>query len=316
MNERLAIVVPVYNEAGVIGRFHARLLAVLQAHGGNFHIYYVNDGSTDSTQAELQEIAADERVTVIELSRNFGHQAALSAGMDLCEGDVMISLDGDGQHPPELIPELLALHHAGYDIVITHRADVETTGFFKRWSASAFYTFINHIGDTHVSPGSSDFRLMSRPALDALKQMPEYHRFLRGMVGWLGFKSVVLPYTPDARMGGTSKYSLKKMLALASDAIFSFSLVPIRAVLALGGLFLLLALAEVIYVLSFWVRGLQDSLAPGWSSLMFVILFTGGAVMVSLGVIGMYIGYIFQQVKGRPPYVVRAIATPNKKDTP
>jgi glycosyltransferase involved in cell wall biosynthesis len=304
----LAVVVPVYNEQLGLEQFHHRLVEVLADIQCRFRIYYIDDGSSDKTSELLRRLCAEDiQVTTVELSRNFGHQAALTAGMDIAEGDVLITLDGDGQHPPEMIPEMLDLYKTGYDIVITHRRDTDGGGIFKRWTSRGFYSLINWIGDTHVSPGSSDFRLLSRAALEALRQMPEYHRFLRGMVSWLGFRSVILPYMPGDRLAGKSKYSLRKMLGLASDAIFSFSLVPVRLALGLGVIFFALSFLEVCYVLSFWVQGLQSQLAPGWSSLMFVILFVGGVIMVSLGLMGIYIGYIFQEVKRRPVYVIRSI---------
>lgn len=304
----LAIVIPVYNEEPALEGFHQQLVEVLDALKLPCGIYYVNDGSSDGTDLLLQKLAgSDPRITAIELSRNFGHQAALSAGMDYTREEVIITLDGDGQHPPTAIPEMLSLYASGYDIVITRRLDSQTGGLLKRWSSSTFYRLINQVGDTRVPEGSSDFRLLSRQALEGLKKMPEYHRFLRGMVAWMGFRSVILPYLPPARLAGRSKYSLGKMFGLASHAVFSFSLVPIRIILGLGVVFLVLAVLEIIYVLSFWLRGAQASLEPGWSSLMFVILFVGGVMMASLGVIGIYIGYIFQEVKNRPVYLVRSV---------
>jgi dolichol-phosphate mannosyltransferase len=304
----LTLVIPVFNEESGIEKFHARLADVVNALPSSCRFMYVDDGSSDRTGQILMGLAGhDPRVVIIQLSRNFGHQAALSAGMDMADCDVLISLDGDGQHPPEKIPEMLALFQSGYDIVVTHRLETATTGWFKRWTAQAFYRLINWLGDTHIPPGSSDFRLLSRSALDALRRMPEYHRFLRGMVSWVGFRPVILPYLAGERLGGKSKYSLRKMLELASDAIFSFSLVPVRLALGLGAAFFVLSLIEVCYVLSFWLRGLQSQLAPGWSSLMFVLLFVGGVIMLSLGLMGIYIGYIFQEVKRRPVYLVRSI---------
>lgn len=303
----VAIVVPVYNEAGIIAQVHRQIQGATQALDYDFHFYYINDGSTDGTDRALAEIAAsDPCVTVIELSRNFGHQSALTAGLVRAEGDVVISLDGDGQHPPELIGEMLALVAQGYDVVQTLRMDNESISPFKKWSASAFYRLLNAISGTRIEPGAADFRALTRPAVEALKSMPEYHRFLRGMVAWIGFRTIILPYTPPPRLGGKSKYSLKKMLSLAADAIFSFSLVPLYIGLSLGGLMLFLAFLEMLYVISFWVRGDIASLAPGWSSLMFVILIVGGFIMILLGFVGMYVGYIFQEVKRRPPYIIRA----------
>ena len=191
-----------------------------------------------------------------------------------------------------------------------------STSSFKRWTSALFYRLINQIGSTQITPGAADFRLLTRQVVEALCSMPEYHRFLRGMVAWVGYKSVILPYTPPPRMAGKSKYSLGKMLRLSMDAIFSFSLVPLYIGISLGVLMLLLALVEMIYVLSFWVTGNISNLAPGWSSLMFILLMVGGFLMISIGVIGVYIGYIFQEVKGRPVYLVREPADgPDNNDS-
>ncbi len=300
------LVIPVYNEAGVVAQTHARLRAVVDALPYDFSFLYVNDGSSDGTAGELAALAEkDLRVTVLELSRNFGHQAALTAGLDASRGDVVISLDADGQHPPELIPQMLDLIARGYDIVQTQRMDEARPASFKKWTSGLFYRLINAISGTHVLPGAADFRALSRSAAAALKSMPEYHRFLRGMVAWIGFKTVVLPYEPAERVSGVSKYSFGKMFRLAMDAVFSFSLAPLYIGLSLGGLLLCLALLEMVYVLSFWVTGRTSGLAPGWSSLMFVILIIGGMLMVLLGFIGVYVGYIFQEVKRRPVYIVK-----------
>lgn len=302
----VGIVVPVYNEEDALLAFHQQLCETLESLPYQFHIYYVNDGSTDHTTDLLHQMAVeDQRITSVELSRNFGHQAALTAGLDLAEGDYIISMDGDGQHPPKLIPEMLHLAEAGYDMVLTQRNDENSGSFLKRETAALFYRLINRIGDTEVLPGGADFRLMTRSVVDGLKQMREYHRFLRGMVAWMGFRTVILPYTPTDRLGGKSKYTLKKMLRLASNAIFSFSLIPLYVGISLGILMLLLALAEMVYVLQFWFTGTQQHLAPGWSSLMFVILVVGGILMILLGFIGVYIGFIFQEVKRRPIYLIR-----------
>ncbi len=308
------LVIPVYNEEEVIELFHTKLTAAIKDLPFVFTIFYVNDGSSDATGQRLNTLSiADPRIQVVELSRNFGHQAALTAGLDRAESDYVISLDGDGQHPPELIAEMLKLAETGFDVVLTERMDTQGTSAFKRWTSKTFYRLINSIGSTQITPGAADFRLLSRQVVEALRSMPEYHRFLRGMVAWVGFRSVILPYTPPARMAGKSKYSFSKMLRLSMDAVFSFSLVPLYIGISLGILMLVLALIEMIYVLSFWVTGNISHLAPGWSSLMFIILIVGGFLMISIGVIGVYIGYIFQEVKGRPVYLVRVPGDESQK---
>jgi dolichol-phosphate mannosyltransferase len=300
------IVIPVFNEAGVVEQTHASLRAVIDSLPHSFTIYYVNDGSTDDTAASLAAVAQkDRRVRLIELSRNFGHQAALTAGMDAAGGEVVISMDCDGQHPPELIPQMLDLIQRGYDIVQGQRVDAARMGMFKKWTSGGFYGLLNLVSGTYVLPGAADFRALSRRALDALKSMPEYHRFLRGMISWMGFSSVILPYREPERVAGRSKYSLGKMIRLASDAIFSFSLVPLYIGLSAGGLFFILALAQLVYVLILWLTGQYQTIVPGWSSLMAVLLIASGIIMVLLGFIGVYVGYIFQEVKHRPVYLIK-----------
>ena len=303
---KVDLVIPVFNEAGIVAQMHARIRAAVDQLLYAFTFIYVDDGSSDATADELSVLMkSDQRVRVISLSRNFGHQAALTAGLDASRGDAVVSLDGDGQHPPEMIGDMLELISQGYDIVQGQRADDARLGRFKKWTSGGFYKILNAVSGTRVLPGAADFRAMSRRSVDALKAMPEYHRFLRGMVSWIGFKTAILPYHQEARVGGTSKYSLGKMFRLAMDALFSFSLAPLYVGLSLGGILLLLALAEMIYVLSFWVTGRTSNLAPGWSSLMFVILIIGGMLMVLLGFIGVYVGYIFQEVKRRPVYLIK-----------
>ncbi|MBV6396611.1 MAG: putative glycosyltransferase [Anaerolineales bacterium] len=304
------LIIPVYNEAGVITQMHARFRAVVDALPYSVSFIYVDDGSSDATEAELNQIAsADKRARIIPLSRNFGHQAALTAGLDASTADMIVSLDADGQHPPEMIPQMLDLIAQGYDIVQGQRAEDAELGRFKKWTSSLFYRVLNFISGTRVLPGAADFRAMSRRAADALKAMPEYHRFLRGMVSWIGFKTAILPYHQQERSAGVSKYSFGKMFRLAMDAIFSFSLAPLYIGLSFGGIFFFLALAEMLYALSFWLTGKTDQLAPGWSSLMFMLLIIGGLVMILLGFIGVYVGYIFQEVKRRPVYIIKE--TPN-----
>jgi dolichol-phosphate mannosyltransferase len=300
------VIVPLYNEEAVVAEFHRQLMAVVTPLRAecDVRICYVNDGSADQTRAELAKLADDPDVTVLELSRNFGHQAALTAGLDRARGDVAVTLDGDGQHPPELIAEMIALYRAGYDVVLTQRvAGPEPR--WKRWTSTGFYRLLRGIGDTRMTAGSADYRLISRPVLDALREMREYHRFLRGMVAWTGYRTVVLPYAERERIGGRPSYSLRARARLAANATFSFSLAPLKLALVVGWGFLLLAAAEAVYVASFWITGRQDRLVPGWSSLMFMMLIVGAALMIAVGLVGIYVGYIFQEVKRRPVYLVR-----------
>ncbi len=303
-------IIPVFNEGPALERFHASLteaLAELAQH--SFRFLYVNDGSTDDTTAVLDRMAeSDTRIVAIELSRNFGHQAAISAGLELFDADALIMMDGDGEQPPSLVPEMVRLFEMGYDVVQTQRIDTDRKGFaFKRLTGSLFYRLINRLGETHIVSGAADFRLMSREAAEALRRLPEYHRFYRGMVQWIGFREVVLPYTPAARIEGQSKYSFRKMLRLAAHGIFSFSLAPLRLGFVVGAIFILLALAESAYVLSFWIRGETSKLVPGWSSLMLVLTISSGTSMLLIAILGIYIGMIFEEVKRRPVYLIRQV---------
>lgn len=300
------LVIPVFNEAGVIEQTYAAIREVIQRLPHTFHIIFVNDGSTDGTADSLAALARQDRcISILTLARNFGHQAALTAGLDASRGDFVITLDGDGQHPPEMISRMIDLYEQGYDIVQAQRIEEQGSFSFKQATSTGFYSLINRISGTQMTPGAADFRGTSRQVVDALKSMPEYHRFLRGMTAWVGYRSVILPYHETERFAGKSKYSPTKMFRLAMDAVFSFSLVPLYIGLSAGGVFFCLAALEMIYVLSFWVTGRTSNLAPGWSSLMFVILIVSGMIMVLLGFIGIYVGYIFQEVKRRPVYLLK-----------
>ena len=300
------LIVPVYNEAGVVEQTYANICKVIDHLLYNFTIFYVDDGSEDTTVSSLNTLAKnDPRIIILEFSRNFGHQAALTAGLDASQGDFVISLDGDGQHPPEMIPQMIALFEQGYDIVQAQRIEEGQSFSFKQFTSSGFYALINNMSGTRMIPGAADFRGLSRQAVDSLKAMPEYHRFLRGMISWMGFRSVILPYHEPSRLAGKSKYSFGKMFRLAMDAIFSFSLMPLYLGMTAGGILLCLAAGQIIYVLSFWFTGRSSELVPGWSSLMSVMLVIGGMVMILLGFIGVYVGYIFQEVKRRPVYLLK-----------
>ena len=300
------VVIPLYNEAQVFEQTYRALRLVIDPLSDQFTVWCIDDGSTDETSDLLRRLGAgDRRIRTIRLTRNFGHQAALTAGLAAAQGDVVITMDGDGQHPPELIPQLLSLVQHGYDVVQAQRVDAVQEGALKKWTSGGFYQFLNLIRGTRVLAGAADYRALSRPAVDSLNSMPEFHRFLRGMVSWMGYPGAVITYTEPKRTAGRSKYSLAKMVRLALDAIFSFSLAPLYIGLSFGAVLLCLAVVEMAYVLSFWVTGRNSGLAPGWSSLMFVVLIVGGMLMVLLGFVGVYVGYIFQEVKRRPVFLAR-----------
>lgn len=308
MKKELCIVVPLFNESKSIELFHQRLINVVNSLQYICKIYYIDDGSSDGTAFLLQKIIENDiRVFAVQLTKNFGHQAALTAGIEIAEGDVVITMDGDGQHPPELLPVLLKHFEEGYDIVQTQRLDNEKTSILKKMTSRWFYKTINFLGDTKIIPGGADFRLMTHEVVLALREMKEYHRFIRGMIPWMGFSTFILPYAPENRIAGKSKYTPAKMIALAEDAIFSFSLVPLRIGLLIGSIFILLAIIEAIYVLSFFITGRMNLLAPGWSSIVFLILITGGSLLIMISLVGIYVGQIHQEVKQRPIYIIRKI---------
>ncbi len=225
--------------------------------------------------------------------------------MDASRSDMVITMDGDGQHPPEMIPQMIALVEQGYDIVQAQRIEDERSVSFKKITSNLFYRLINVISGTQILQGAADFRALSKNALDGLRSMHEYHRFLRGMISWMGYASVILPYHEPERVGGKSKYSLGKMIRLASDAIFSFSLAPLYIGLSAGLGFFILAAAQLIYVLTLWLTGQNEKIVPGWSSMMGIMLIASGIIMILLGFIGVYVGYIFQEVKRRPIYLIK-----------
>jgi dolichol-phosphate mannosyltransferase len=304
---KIDFVIPVFNEEDGLGRFHQSLEETMLPDGYLRRYIYVDDGSVDRTPRILDQLAAaDPRISVIHLSRNFGHQAALTAGLDAATGDIVITMDGDGQHPASLVPEMLRLNAAGYDIVQAQRIDdMESGGFLKRSTSRFFYGLVSFVGEVNLPPGTSDFRLVSRQALDALKSLPEYHRFLRGMTVWIGFSNVLLPYKPSARIAGRPKYSLKRRLKLASDGFFSFSLVPLKIGLFLGAVFIALAVLELSYTAYVWFGGHSDRLVPGWTSLVLILTIASAMNMILQGILGIYIGMIFKEIKRRPVYLVK-----------
>lgn len=305
--DSLDIVIPVFNEADGVREFHTSLKHVASGLGvARVRYIYVNDGSTDGTQAILEEMAAgDPDVAAIELSRNFGHQAALAAGLDACgDSGAVVMMDGDGQHPPSLLPEMLRLHAEGYDIVQTQRRDGGAS--VKHFTSRAFYWLISRLGGLDYPEGTADFRLVSGAVLRALREVREYHRFYRGILPWLGFRTALLAYAPADRLAGASKYTPRKMLRLAAEGLFSLTLLPLQIGLVLGLAFLVLAAVEILYVASLWLGGQRHALAPGWSSLIVMMTIGFGVIMILLGFVGIYVGMIFQEVKRRPVYVVRS----------
>ena len=304
---KLSVVCPAYEEEEVLPRFHPVLTAVLDKLGAGYEIeiLYVDDGSRDRTLEVLHRLAAaDARVRYLSLSRNFGHQAALSAGLEHATGDVVITLDSDLQHPPELIPILLEKWREGHDVVLTLREEDRRLGLSKRLSSQLFYRVMSMVSDTELRAAAADFRLMTRKAVGALTRLHETHRFLRGMVSWLGFRTATVPYTPASRAAGVSKYTLRKMLALATDGLLSFSRLPLRLSLFLGGATTALGMSVAAWgvLRALFASGPIDS---GWYVLMVTVLTVGGCILGALGIVGEYVGRIYEQVKGRPIYLLK-----------
>ena len=304
--ERVAVVVPVYNEQEVLLEFHERLRATIDTLPQTFEVWYVNDGSTDGTESVVAEIIGqDPRVRLLNLSRNFGHQAALTAGLDFASGDAVITMDGDGQHPPACLVDMLDLYRRGFDVVLTQRADESETGLFKRTTSRWFYRLLNWMTSTPVVPGAADFHLMSEQAVLSFRQVRESHRFIRGLVTWMGFRWTVLQFKPDRRIAGQSKYSLRKMLLLANDAVFSFGTAPIRLALFLGLCVLGLAFIEFLDPLVHILTGRTSELVPGWTTLLLSVLVLGATQLITLAILGRYVGLIYEEVKKRPLYLLR-----------
>lgn len=303
----LSIIVPCYNEVACLPELHARVKAVAsQVAPGDHEIVLVNDGSTDDSWAAMSKLAeADPAVVAVDLSRNHGHQMALTAGLDLCRGARVLIIDADLQDPPELLPEMIAtMEREGADVVYAVRRHRAGETPFKRATASAFYRLLRSMTDTDIPVDTGDFRLMSRRALDTFLAMPEQARFIRGMVAWIGFRQVPIAYDRAERVAGASKYPFGKMVRFALDALTGFSTAPLRAASHIG---LLLVAATVLllgYVLIGWALG---ETIEGWTSLMIVVLVLGAVQMFVLGLIGEYLGRLYLQVKGRPLYIVSQV---------
>lgn len=308
LNPLLSVVVPCFNEEEVIHECHRRLSESMQDIGEPYELIFINDGSRDATPLLLQEIhQADPYVSVVMLSRNFGHQTAVSAGLANARGEAVIIIDADLQDPPEVIGEMVEVWKSGYEVVYGVRESREGETGFKLWTAKLFYRIISRMSDVEIPENAGDFRLMDRKALNALLAMPERHRLLRAMSSWVGFRQYALKYNRSARFAGSTKYPLKKMVSLALDGIVSFSTVPLRLVSVVGFFVAMVALVGILYSLG--VRLFTHEWVRGWVTLFIAILFMGGVQMISLGVLGEYIGRIYTEMKQRPLYIVSQILT-------
>jgi polyisoprenyl-phosphate glycosyltransferase len=298
----LSVVAPVYNEEALVEEFYARVCSALE--GLPFELVLVDDGSSDSTAKKLHRIAAEDgRVQVIFLSRNFGHQTALTAGLDHAQGDAVVMLDADLQDPPELIPRMLDHWRAGCDVVYAVREEREGESWFKLTTARWFYRLFDKLAQVDLQHNSGDFRLLNRRALDALLSMRERNRFLRGMTVWVGYTQTAVPYRRDPRYAGTTKYTVPKMLRFSLDAISSFSHRPLQLATLLGFLISTLAFVAIPVVVVLRILG---SYLPGFGSITIAVLLLGGIQLIAIGIIGEYVGRIYDEVKDRPLYLVRS----------
>ena len=303
-NIRLSVVVPAYNEQEVLPEFHRRLSAVLDQIEGGCEIVYVNDGSRDNTLAVLHELRRnDPRVALVDLSRNFGKEIALTAGLDYVHGAAAVVIDADLQDPPELIPELVTQWNAGFDVVYAKRTERDGETWLKKLTAKMFYRVIKRVSDVTIPEDSGDFRLLSRRALDALKQLREQHRFMKGLFAWIGYPQKAVLYRRDARFAGITKWNYWKLWTLALEGITSFTTAPLKIATYVGVLAALLAFLFAIFIV-YKTLAYGDPVR-GYPSLTVIVLFLGGIQLVALGVIGEYLGRMFTETKHRPLYLVK-----------
>ena len=305
----ISVVIPVYNEASNIPELLAQLSAVLDGLGRSFEVVIVDDGSRDNSWPILTTASARAPWLVgLRLSRNFGHQHALLAGLSIARGAAVISMDGDLQHPPEVLPELVARWDAGDKVVYTRRVNEQRLGWFKRLSSRLYYSLFSWLSGVHIDPGSSDFRLLARQPLDQLLRFNDVDLFLRGAVQWLGFasSSSTVEFSVSRRHAGVSKYGLRRMLRLASTGIVSFSRKPLLVGIWLGILTSVLAFLELAYILYSYMRG---ATVPGWASTVGIISFLFGVLFAILGVIGLYLASIHSALQGRPRFIVAEVVT-------
>jgi polyisoprenyl-phosphate glycosyltransferase len=322
-NGLVSVVVPAFNEEKNIRHLHSQVCSALASGGWTFELVVVDDGSTDRTLAVLKELRRqDPRVHHVSLSRNFGHQAALLAGMAHARGDAVISMDSDLQHPPELIPRMLELWQEGYDVVHTVKRSDLSAGLFRRMVSRMFYRLFAKLSGLQIGFGQSDFRLLDVRVVIELCRLSEYHKFLRGLVSWMGFRQTALQYDVAPRLNGRPTYSLRRRLQFHTDAILSFSVIPLRLFTVLGflvsvpaGLYGVVAMAEGLYGYLF---GYPRWIVPGWASLAIFVTFLGGIQLIGIGMLGEYLGRVFEQTKGRPAYLVRetSFVTNGDEDQP
>jgi dolichol-phosphate mannosyltransferase len=302
-----SVVVPVFNEEEVINETYKRLTEVMQSTGESYEIIFVNDGSRDKTAVLAREICKnDSNVKLIDFSRNFGHQTAITAGMDHACGDAVVVIDADLQDPPEVILDMLKKWREGYDIVYGQRIKREGETLFKKFTAKVFYRFLRSMTEVDIPVDTGDFRLIDRKVCDAMKTISERNRYVRGIVSWLGFKSAPVEFERKKRFAGTTKYPLKKMIKFATDAIMSFSYKPLKIATFFGSFVSVFSFIGLIVMIILKLCGIGEYV-DGWTSLAVISLFLNGIVLMILGIIGEYIGRIYDEAKDRPLYVIREV---------
>jgi len=312
----VSIVSPVYQEEAGIEEFHRRLVASMEGIDDDlaFEVVYVNDGSKDRSLDLLEKIAADDdRVRVVDLSRNFGHQVALSAGVDHARGDAVVVIDSDLQDPPEVIPEMIQRWRDGFKVVYGVRTSRAGETRFKLLTSKIYYGLMDRISEVPLPRQAGDFRLLDRKVVDVLDQMPERNRYVRGMVAWVGFPQCAVEYERDARFAGSTNYTLGRMVRLALDGLTSFSDRPLRLATQLGVIVMALSFAVAAWTIVASLFDLGTS-SRGWSSLMAVVLLLGGVQLLCIGVLGEYVGRVYRETKGRPLYVVNEVIGPEVRD--
>jgi glycosyltransferase involved in cell wall biosynthesis len=302
----VSIVVPVYNEQEVLPEFHKRLRAVFEKLSHDLEIVYVNDGSNDGTLEVINRLrASDPRIAIVDLSRNFGKEIAMAAGFDNACGDAIVVIDADLQDPPELIPEMIRHWQAGYDVVYARRTARHGETWFKKASAAAFYRVIRRVSRVQIPPDTGDFRLMSRRAVDALNRLREQHRFMKGLYAWIGFSQKAIPYKRDPRFAGVTKWNYWKLWNFALEGITSFSIAPLKIATYLG---LLVSICAFVYAAVIIAKTLlYGDPVRGYPTLIVVVLFLGGAQLAALGIIGEYLGRMFDETKQRPLYLLKGL---------
>lgn len=302
---KLAVIVPCYNEEAVLKESYRRTRDVLSSLGGEHQIIYVNDGSRDATRSILDGLAAaDPEVRVIHFSRNFGHQPAVAAGIHHCDADLAVIIDADMQDPPELIPSILRLQREeAANVVYCVRRSREGEGVFKRLSAKLFYRFMNSMSEVEFPLDTGDFRLIDRQVMNEFGRLKEHGKYIRGLISWVGFHQVPFYYEREARIGGETKYPVSKMLKFATNALLYFSKKPLKLVLSLGFAAVVIGMVLFVWIIFGKLYGFSNA-ETGWTSIITTVIFFGGVQLITVGVLGQYIGVLFDEIKARPEYII------------